>query len=795
MWSVNVAKNKVISKECANSVNRLIAASDSLMSEEYETIRPQIIRSLLNDGGSKNFNTFQGLATWWTNSLLASGKMLFANVLSGANMLTFFTLNDIATGTARKVYGTNKARKLKSISDTVMTYAVLAGDNGKVLTNMARYFSAGMKTGKPADIGADVQYLAARQGITPKELKRRAKEEYVKAWSESDPNGTLSKEQIDAFVDSIELSDEEVVKFFTDYEYAQNILSIPKGLKWMTIPQRSAVAIDESTKSFFRTYKLSRLARDKAIKDGKGNADKINELHRAYFKEAMDVHESTYQGEYALAKMQETNASFRGVRSAVKALEEKSDELFQDIFPAEDIPYESIREFALNNTFQRRLPAGQTTGPMPKLLNALSRAKQKVGSDYTIPQNIGALASTVVFPFAITPYNIKMEALSYIPIVANFGFMRPKVVKKKRVLDSQGRPTEKTYTKLEGEDYEDWKTRIAIGTSVLGSIGTMFYMSDDKNRPILTGKAVDANERRQWEAAGIPEQSILVGNTYVPYSRIEPIGTLLSYYVDSLEAIDRYVKTDKSDPESEALENLIDELAFSMFSSLMNTPLLDGTIKWLDYYQYGFSKGIENSVSVIGKGAVPTFLSDLARMLDDEERIALDVPEKIQQRVPILREQLPADKARMSVYDSPNVTELLLGLNFVPVNNTDVAKYIYRTDAKIPSVKPLLRGVKLNSTEYSVYKNIHNEIQNNALNITVNRDSFVIADLPIQRLMLQEAATVPLKFREAEFLKGMQKELGPMAYQAWVKNWTARVRNQQVRRKGLGEIVGFEEVE
>lgn len=795
MWSANVAKNKVISKECANSVNRLIAASDSLMSEEYETIRPQIIRSLLNDGGSKNFNTYQALATWWTNSLLASGKMLFANVLSGANMLTFFTLNDIATGTARKVYGTNEARKLKAISDTVMTYAVLAGDNGKVLTNMARYFASAMKTGKPADIGADIQYLAARQGITTKELKKRAKEEYIKAWSESDPNGSLSKEQIDAFVDSIELSDEEVVKFFTDYEYAQNILSIPKGLKWMTIPQRSAVAIDESTKSFYRVYQTSKVARNKAIKDGKDDPAKINELHRAYFKEAMDVHESTYQGEYALAKMQGTNASFRGVRAAVKALEEKSNEIFQDVFPAEDIPFETIREFALNNTFQRRLPAGETTGPIPKLLTSLSRAKQKIGKDYTFLQNVGALGATVIFPFAITPYNIKMEALSYIPIVAIFPFMRPKVVKKKRVLDAQGRPTEKTYTKLEGEDYEDWKTRIAIGTSILGSIGTMFYMSDDKNRPILTGKAVDANERRQWEAAGIPEQSILVGDTYVPYSRIEPIGTLLSYYVDSLEAIDRYVKTDKSDPESEALENLIDELAFSMFSSLMNTPLLDGTIKWLDYYQYGFSKGIENSLSVIGKGAVPTFLSDLARMLDDEERIALDVPEKIQQRVPLLREQLPVDKARMSVYDSPNVMELLLGLNFVPANNTDVAKYIYRTDAKIPSVKPLLRGVKLNSTEYSVYKNIHNEIQNNALNITVNRDSFVTADLPVQRLMLQEAATVPLKFREAEFLKGMQEKLGPMAYQAWIKNWTARVRNQQIRSRDLGEIVGFEEVE
>lgn len=795
MWSVNVAKNKVISKQCADSVNRLIAASDSLMSEEYEAIRPQIIRSLLNDGGSKNFNTYLGLATWWTNSLLASGKMLFANVLSGVNMLAFFTLNDIATGAGRKVYGTNEARKLKAISDTLMTYAVLAGDDGKVLTNMARYFASGIKTGRPADIGTDIEYLASRQGVTKKELKRRAREEYIKAWSASDPNGNLSKEQIDAFVDSIELSDEEVVKFFTDYEYAQNILATPKNLRWMTVPQRSAVAIDESTKSFYRVYQTSKLARDKAIKDGKGDADKINQLHRAYFKELMDVHESTYQSEWLLAKMQGTDASFRGVRAAVKALEEKSNEIFQDVFPAEDIPYESIREFALNNTFQRKLPTGKNTGYVPKILGSISRTKQQLGSDYTTAQNMGALAATIAFPFAITPYNIKMEALSYIPIVAHIPYFRPKVVKKKRVLDSQGRPTEKTYTKLEGEDYEDWQTRIAVGTSILGSIGTLYFMSDDKNRPILTGKAYDAEERRQWEAAGIPEQSILVGDTYVPYSRIEPIGTILTMFADLTEAYIRFQKADKSDPENTALKDAIDEGVFSIFNALLNSPILDSTIKFLDYFQYGVSKGLENTLAVVGKGFIPTGLSDLARMLDDEERIALDIPEKIQQRVPILREKLPVDKARMSVYDSPNVMETLLGLDFVPVNNTDVAKYIYRTDAKIPSVKPLLRGVKLNSTEYSVYKNIHNEIQNNALNITVNRDSFVMADLPVQRLMLQEAATVPLKFREAEFLKGMQKELGPMAYQAWVKNWTARVRNQQVRRKGLGEIVGFEEVE
>ncbi|MGI9555945.1 MAG: hypothetical protein ACR2M9_03710, partial [Cyanophyceae cyanobacterium] len=65
---------KVISKECEETVNKLLAAVDS-MPEEFDSIRPEVIRQLLNDGGSKNFNFGTVISAIHNNFLLASTGM------------------------------------------------------------------------------------------------------------------------------------------------------------------------------------------------------------------------------------------------------------------------------------------------------------------------------------------------------------------------------------------------------------------------------------------------------------------------------------------------------------------------------------------------------------------------------------------------------------------------------------------------------------------------------------------------------------------------------------------------
>ncbi len=98
---------------------------------------------------------------------------------------------------------------------------------------------------------------------------------------------------------------------------------VPDKLKWITIPQRGAVAIDEAAKVFFRTLRVSEMARKQAVQQAKATGRSVDELHTEYFSDVMNAHNARYQGEINLAKEIETTSNFKAVRGATAALEKK----------------------------------------------------------------------------------------------------------------------------------------------------------------------------------------------------------------------------------------------------------------------------------------------------------------------------------------------------------------------------------------------------------------------------------------------------------------------------------------
>jgi hypothetical protein len=785
--------NKVISKECLQMADKLLKAAEDIDSPRFDSARPEIMRLLLNNGGEKTFDVstsiikrgIQGAAIGYASSLLTSTGMLISNILSVGNVLAFQVPTEILSGIRKVPYGLKERRGLQSISDIASSFALLASTDAKTLTNLIRYFSAGLKSGAPADIGGSLDYLAARNNVKKSDLVDAAKRNYARIALGPD----ATDQEITELSKAINLTEEEVVKFATDYEYA--VSTSNKLLRNIAIGQRSALAIDEAAKSIFRTLQIAKQARHQAIVDSKGDPRKVSQLQAQYFKEVMDAHEAAYNKEFDLYSAIEKSANFKGVREAVRAMEKKSNVVFEDIFPEDEIPFETIREFALNSTFQRRLPTtglGLSFGP--RTANLLSRTKSKLGAEYTTSENIGAFFATTIAPFAVTPYNIKMEALSYTPLTIAIPALRAKVVKRKMV-------DGKLKLDTAGEYYDDWKERALLGTMFFTSVASLYAMNDDEGRPIMTGTAKNAEEREVMRKAGIPEQSILISGTYVPYSRLEPLGSQLTLYVDTLEMVEQLANLNTEDPRyDEKLEQIkfaIDETVGVLMGSVFNTPLMESTSNLIDLVRTTPTRAMQTYVEQTTKGFIPTFVSDLARMLDEDERFASTITERMQQRIPLLREELPSREVA-GERQPPTALELLTKMDLVPVNNSDVARHLWRLKPDIPRVKPQFAGVKLNTTEYGVYKNAYDKLIDSYLSVIVATKTFDNLNSLEQKELIERELQIPDKIKEAIFFEGMKKELGPRAFGSWYANFNKKVVNAaRVRSKTTS--LGFLPVE
>ena len=772
---------KVISKECEEAVDRMLAAIDSVP-DEFKEMRPDIIRSILNNGGTKEWTVLSTITSLFSNSLLGSTGMFAANAFSAAAQAGIYVPNSMIRN---------------GIADTMAAHYALLGKDAELMTNMARYFSAALKSGLASDV-ADINLIARQRGVSKKEIIKQAKQIYVQSWAAG--NSNFKDVDIEKFADAINLTDDEVSRIFTDMEFMSN-QKVPYGFGWTTLPQRIAVAIDESSKVYFRMIKLSETARKLAIKDAStvvADSSKkkyVDELHEKYFSEVMKVHNSRYQGEYELAAEQTKGAKFRAVRQATLALEKKSNKMFEGLFSKEDIPYEDIREFALNMTFQRRLPVDPTAPfikKLPNVIASINKEKSKLGKGFTTGEQLSAAFLTTQTPFTKTPYNIAVDGMSYTPI-AMLPFMRPKQLKKKM---KKGKVT---YVL---QDYDDYLVRVALGTSVLVPLSVLFMTSNKNDMPFITGSAKDAEERRLWQQAGIPERSVLIDDTYVAFDRIEPVGTVLSLYVDTWEALMRFSNYEPNDPEYDATATLLDELVISLLNATANKTVLESAVSFLDYFRYnnqGIAEGVKQFGTDVAKGFVPTGVSDLARMIDGKERLARTGVEQIQQRIPFLREGLPIDTSRVGGVSTKeaNPLEIILKLKTTPITNqTEQQRYVHRTKANIPVVDSKFMGIKLSTAETALLREITLPYVERQLGAVVASQMFQNEDAFRQKKILEREATRAShpgvnESLLAEFIQEGNKRFGAN----WMQSLQNRKWNQKVREKGLNLMAGFKEVE
>jgi len=235
-----------------------------------------------------------------------------------------------------------------------------------------------------------------------------------------------------------------------------------------------------------------------------------------------------------------------------------------------------------------------------------------VGKAVTAIANLGGgWGRLIAVPFIRAPINIVSESLMYIPGTKIFS------AKQKNIM-TKGSPIAKA--KL--------KARKQLGTAaVLG----IYYAAEED---LITGSGpADYKLRADWKAMGYEPNSIRVGDEWVSYAKLGPIGLLIGLVAD----VNWITKKDLSgtnvvDATSEVLAASI----FAVTNNVLNKAYFSSVSGLMDGLQ---------SPDTLGTKLQSWFLSFTPNVLnqmnsDLELKEATSMMEKLQRRIPIWSESL-----------------------------------------------------------------------------------------------------------------------------------------------------------
>lgn len=157
-----------------------------------------------------------------------------------------------------------------------------------------------------------------------------------------------------------------------------------------------------------------------------------------------------------------------------------------------------------------------------------------------------AIPANLMAPFVTTIANITKSGISYTPLAVGMKAAFWKEIQ-------------------QGGAARD----IALAKVALGSMA-MSVWSDFVMRGHVTGNGPsDRHERRRWLGAGHRPYSVLIGNEWVSYRSIEPIGTMLGIMADTTEKMVEYSRLrEGDDPE---YDRKMERLAISVGAAVGNT--------------------------------------------------------------------------------------------------------------------------------------------------------------------------------------------------------------------------------
>jgi len=349
-----------------------------------------------------------------------------------------------------------------------------------------------------------------------------------------------------------------------------------------------------------------------------------------------------------------------------------------------------------------------------------------------------------VVPFVKTPINIMKDALSYTPL-GIFSKELPNDVK---------------------------IARTAIGTSI--AMGMSQLVGSNQ----ITGSyPKDADKRNAMIAAGIPEYSMKIGDTWYSYARVEPLATIMGSTVDGITAVKNYF--DKN-PNDRKVKELTLDVVGGITKNIASKTFLEGISGVLqaihDPERYGGS--FINSFAGL---VVPSFIAAPARSADPYQRVVTGFGEAVQNRLPgqgtgFSRQDLPV-QSKLYGGERANPSYGLAaftGIQTTPAEQTVVQQEAARVklDYNLPGKS--LKGVELEGADQARYQAISSQWADTMLAAMMASPGYQGASDSMKKVLLEKgmqkarSAATKILFSEkiqdpefrAEYIRAKLKKKG-----------------------------------
>lgn len=297
-----------------------------------------------------------------------------------------------------------------------------------------------------------------------------------------------------------------------------------------------------------------------------------------------------------------------------------------------------------------------------------------------------------IIPFVKTPLNIMKDALSYMGAQYIPGMYK-------------------------GMSKDEKFARMAVGSAFVAALGSK--VADGT----LTGSySRDPAKRNAAIAAGIPEYSVKLGDTWYSYARVEPIATVLGTTVDGIRSTAEYFT---KNPKDRKVGDLATDLIGGFTKNIASKTFLEGISNLLqamhDSERYGgsFVNGFAGLV-------VPSFVAAPARSMDPNMRVVTNFSEAVQNRIPGMRQELPAQSM---IYggERPNLSSgwsAFTGVQTAPVAQSLVQQEAARVKLDYDLPRKTLKDVELKGDDIARYQALSSQYADQILPAIVNNPAY-----------------------------------------------------------------------
>lgn len=223
---------------------------------------------------------------------------------------------------------------------------------------------------------------------------------------------------------------------------------------------------------------------------------------------------------------------------------------------------------------------------------------------------------TMLLPFVNTPANIMGYTFRRTPLAPLF----------KRYRDA---------VEAGGAEADLANTQMAMGTM------TALMMADYAMSGQVTGaEPTEPSQRELWRRSGIQPYSVKVGDKWVAYNRVEPVGTIMSLGADLAQL---FTETPwESDDERQAdVDEAVAASGGAIGSMILNKTYLGGVGGLVEYFSDPQRYGEGWLSDLVTPMAAPNIVRDVERIQDPNLREAANVIDRVKARWPGASESLP----------------------------------------------------------------------------------------------------------------------------------------------------------